>query len=85
MEIRSDGDIILKDTITLSPDTFLGELKESLSLPNRKGIFHCSLEQVSIKMMFLEVNQSGNRSSIIRLYFPKRRLKNPFLGLFNIV
>lgn len=51
MELRSDGDIILKDTITLSPDTFLGEVKESVSLSNRKGIFHCSLEQVSIKMM----------------------------------
>ncbi len=51
MEIRSDGDIILKDTITLLLDTFLGELKESVSLSNRKGIFRCLLEQVSIKMM----------------------------------
>lgn len=63
MEIRSDGDIILKDTITLLPDTFLGELKESVSLSNRKGIFHCSLEQVSIKMMFLEVNQATDHQS----------------------
>ncbi len=70
MEIRSDGDIILKNTITLSPDTFLGELKESVSLSNRKGIFHCSLEQVSIKMMFLEVNQATGHQS---LYFISRK------------
>ncbi len=70
MEIRSDGDTILKDTITLSPDTFLGELKESLSLPNRKGIFRCSLEQVSIKMMFLEVNQTTSHQSS---YFISRK------------